>query len=232
MRRYKQGTLDFYCAAYAVVNALARLRCIDMTQARDLLCDFLLTLSGAPALLNAFMRNETDHYWVVRYLMARWCREHPRKIALQQPFSQCLLPDERAVDLLTMAQSNPFFLPEAPLPGSRRTRAQQKAFRAAGENVWNTLESWMGTPEKAVSHTAIFRFHRFMMGREEPIVSHWTTGSYLCGEVLFLHDSSGEENALHSLGKDDLLLEQEWPVVWIVPESVLLLQNFVMQPHP
>ena len=95
MRRYMQGTLDFTCGIYAVVNALSCIYGLELAQAKKIFQETLQTLSGQETIWNSFLSNETDHYWLVRWLLGRWCLSPPWKLDVRQPFADFLLPDSR-----------------------------------------------------------------------------------------------------------------------------------------
>ncbi len=211
MRRYLQGTLDFDCALYALINALSCTRDIALAGARHIYQETMLSLSACPRLWEAYVRNGTDQYWMIRHLASRWCGGGPWHLRIRQPFGDCLLPDPHYADLAALTDV-PLYLPEA-------------APDTGGElqtTVWDTLAAWLGRPARL--RAVIFRFHRFLPGLALPVVSHWTCGARIFGETLVLHDASGEENALHSLEKGGLLTG----MAHIAPESVLLLESYLV----
>ncbi len=218
-RRYLQGTLDFACAIYAVINALAHTRGLDLAGARRMFQETEISLAEVPDLWKSFLRNETDHYWLVRYMLERWCGSAPWKLNVRQPFSDCLLPGKGGMDLAGVT----LFLPEA--ESAQGPASPDKAGKEAA-SVWRTLEEWFddrsgNRPKRA----ALLRFHRFLFHECPPVVSHWTTVRGLTGDVLRLHDASSEANALFSLEKDVLLPENgSRGLIRIVPESVVLLE--------
>ncbi len=78
-RAWHQGQLDFFCAIYAVINALVLTHGINLSACRKLLADTLHTLSGHSFLWQAVLRNETDFYWLVDYMLAAFCQSGPLK---------------------------------------------------------------------------------------------------------------------------------------------------------
>lgn len=74
MKAYHQGQLDFCCAIYAFINALKLVAGLGLADGRRILGETLREISARPALWEPFLSNSTDHYWVVRYLLGRYCR--------------------------------------------------------------------------------------------------------------------------------------------------------------
>jgi hypothetical protein len=219
MRRYLQGTLDFACAIYAVINALACTRGLNLADARKIYGETSLALSGRPALWSAFLRNHTDHYWLVRYMVGRWCVDPPHRLRPVQPFSSCLLPGGKLSEL-TGAD---LYLPEKESPAGPSSLAfADREARA----IWDAAVAWFGRESGAAEkRTAVLRFHRFLPGVAAPVVSHWTTALRLERDALSLHDASSESGALLALEKDVLVPGPgARALVRIVPESLLLLQ--------
>ncbi|MDL2315921.1 hypothetical protein LJC59_02440 [Desulfovibrio sp. OttesenSCG-928-A18] len=270
MRRYMQGTLDYACAVYAVINAVSALHGIELTPARSMFRESQLAFSERPALWRHFLQNDTDHYWVVRYMLRRWClrgdgRAFESKIrtgirfssflrkktaplsppslhfpisGLRQPFADWMqgqtareapvkpdtahaAPDEE-LDQAAM------FLPEEHAPCGPLSRAEA---RGQALEVWRELEDWFAAagPRKA----ALLRFHRFLPGVEQPVVSHWTCVRGLSPwreggrekGVVHLLDASSEQGALHELERDALIVAGSGrALLRIVPESLLLLR--------
>jgi hypothetical protein len=221
MRQYFQGTLDFACGLYAVMNALACIHSLDLARARSLFQEFLGVLPAYPALWRAFLRNETDHYWLIRHSLARWCSTPPLACAAEQPFSVCLLP--RPEDSLDAAR---LYLPEREVP---RGPASPEEARGEARAVWTILRARFDSDSHKngifpVRHAAIFRFHRFLPGVSQPIVSHWTTACRLHDDTLYLHDASAEKEALHTIAAADCAATaSSSPLIRIVPESLIFL---------
>ena len=218
-RRYLQGTLDFACGIYAVVNALACAHGLDLAGARYVFQETLSSLSEEPVLWKSFLRNETDHYWLVRYMLQRWCREQPWELVARQPFSDCLLPGGGEPELAEVEM----FLPEKENDAGP---VQPEKARKEAESVWRTLEEWFqGQNEGKFRRPALLRFHRFLYHDFQPVVSHWTTARTISGGSLLLHDASSERNALLALDKHSLLPENgDRGLIRIVPESLVLLE--------
>lgn len=136
MKAYHQGQLDFCCAIYAFINALKLVAGLGLADGRRILGETLREISARPALWEPFLSNNTDHYWVVRYLLGRYCRTG--RFACRAAF-----------------------LPVAPLDGPGRSELrQQRAHgeRGEGENgslklygvTDHELRVWLGlrTPEE------------------------------------------------------------------------------------
>ena len=220
MRRYLQGTLDFACGIYAVINALSCLRGLDLAGARRVFQETQISLASRPGLWARFSRNETDHYWLVRYMLQRWCLEPPYRLHFFQPFSDCLLPGPQALDLDRASM----FLPEARQPDGPPSFEKT---RSEAEASWKEVCSWfLDEREEKSRKAAILRFHRFIPGVVQPVVSHWTTVRAANTDCLYLHDASAEQGALYTLEHKVLLPDQQRRApVRIVPESILLLQG-------
>jgi hypothetical protein len=216
MRQYFQGTLDFACGLYALINALACIHNLELTRARALFQDLLSDLPARPALWRAFLQNETDHYWLIRHALARWCSAPPLACAAEQPFSSCLLPGPG--DFLDTAQ---VYLPEREAPRGPSSPEKNRAEAAA---VWKALTARLsprtdGHFPLRFRQAAIFRFHRFLPGMSQPVVSHWTAACRLHGDILYLRDASAEQEAVRQIAAADSFP----PLIRIVPESLLFL---------
>ncbi|MDR1125945.1 MAG: hypothetical protein LBM64_07820 [Deltaproteobacteria bacterium] len=130
MKAYHQGQLDFCCAIYAFINALKLVAGFGLADGRRILGETLREISARPALWEPFLDNNTDHYWVVRYLLGRYCRSG--RFACRAAF-----------------------LPQAPLDGAERRELRRQ--REQGEHSLklygatdHELGIWLGlhTPEE------------------------------------------------------------------------------------
>lgn len=222
MRRYLQGTLDYACGIYAVVNALACTHSLELEAARRIFQESLEGLAASPELFKAFCRNETDHYWLVRCLLARAGTRYGFAIELFQPFSDCLLPrseDEAAFDEPALGLHLPE--KEAP-PGPPSLDGARQEVMA----VWQALSFWLDPPGHRQKRAAIFRFHRFLPPVPMPVVSHWTTGRQLRKDLLLLHDASSEKGAIMEIEQKSLMpSSSHHPQLRIVPESLVLISS-------
>ena len=222
MRCYFQGTLDYACGIYAVINALSCTHGLDLAAARRILQDLFESLPEHPALWRAFVRNETDHYWLIRQGLSRWCLGPHWTYRAEQPFSDCLMPGREWAGLEGLAP----YLPEREAP-----RGPVKAAQAGKEAlaVWMALQDWFEHPqgkEGGRRRVAILRFHRFLPGMAQPVVSHWTTVQAMQGGVLMLQDASSEPHAIRSISRADCISASfALSMIRIVPESVLLLER-------
>lgn len=253
MRRYLQGTLDFCCGVYAVLNALSCMYSIDLQTGRKIFQQTLYEFSSFQDVWPRFLRNETDHYWVIRYLLQHRCMGAPYFTGFTQPFSDCLVPGGKSagacggVDgsgvagggaagqagtgkaLFENAEGVPststLYLPETHEPSGPTTA---KLREKEAEAVWDALASRLGKNASCsglYKEVALLRFHRFLPGIPQPLVSHWTTAKAVDSHAVILHDASAEEGALFALDKDMLFSGKMRALVRIVPESVVFLSG-------
>lgn len=218
MRKYLQGTLDFACGIYAVINAAACTHGLDLASARRIFSETCITLAGRPPLWEAVCRNQTDHYWLVRHMLARWCGEAPHALDAHAPFAESTVPSAADRDLEAVS----LWLPEKEAPGGPPSRA---ASEKEAESAHGEICRWL-SGKKPGKRTAVLRFHRFLPAFPEPVVSHWTTARLMAGGDILLHDASSETNALQMLEERALLPPGGGrALVRIVPESIFLLEK-------
>lgn len=216
MRCYLQGTLDFACGVYAVINALSVTHGLDLAGARAIFREVHATLAANPALWADYAANNTDHYWIVQYTLERWCCAPPYRLRAYRPFDDGLWP--KRARLATAARHLPECLPPWGPPSF--AEAQREARR-----TWRACRDWLNG-DASSPRALIMRFHRFVPDVREPIVSHWTTGRCVENDVLHLHDSSQEPRALRALSPDLLFpVDGRRPPARIVPESLLLVEK-------
>lgn len=212
-----QGTLDYYCGIYAVINALACMDKIDLSTSRTVLSETVLDISKNADLFEQFMRNRTNHYWTVAYTLARWTKCGGLKLESRQAFNPQWMPGDStpATEILKT--------PELFKKESEPEDDDEKKVDA----VWKKLKDWLETNNNgSINRTAIIRFHRYLAGIAIPVVSHWSTAYRLTNDVLYLHDASGEPHALHTIKREDLNLDDKGvSPVRIVPESIVLLKS-------
>jgi hypothetical protein len=223
MRRYLQGTLDFACGLYAVINTLARTHNVELAAARRLFADAQEAIAARPGLFRLFARNETDHYWTVSYMLAHARASHFPELEVFQPFSDLLDLTSGSGDILDAAEAAPY-LPEQEGPHGPKDAT---ARRLEAERVWAGLVRWLDTVEaEREKRVAILRFHRFLPGYRYPVVSHWTTALAVSGSTLMLHDASSEKGAVMEIELARLLppVGGEAPMR-IVPESVVCVRR-------
>lgn len=229
MRRYLQGTLDFACGIYAVINGLSITHDIPLTDARLIFQDTHAALAANPALWNRYLKNDTDHYWLVRALLRRIGSAAPYTLDMSQPFGGWLrLDDSRNRQSGTgLFQSPVFFasgrkkngakglaspcvLPEDfALPLSHLYLPEEHepygppslaALQREIDAVWTELASWFQSSLALREKRAvILRFHRFLPAYPQPVVSHWTTAHSLQNGTLLLHDASAEQGSIFEL---------------------------------
>ncbi len=194
MQLYYQGQLDFFCALYAVINALTAMFGLNLAQARGLLASTLEETSRHPDLWRATLENKTDFYWLTSYMLAGCHRGSPWPLFVYRPF----------------APSGPEELPESARDLSaaalRHPEAEKARFADGKEEqaVWSALEAWLPSlPEAPVAgaarRVALLRFHRYVPYMKEPIISHWSVGERFYGGTVHLRDASKEESALRAL---------------------------------
>ena len=216
MRRYLQGTLDFACGIYAVINALSLTHGLDLSGARAIFRETHLDVAARPALWADYSANTTDHYWLVRHTLERWCSTPPYRLAVHCPFGPELWTEKSDLDRADR------YLPERlpPQGPAKSAEAESEALR-----TFEACRDWLAA-RNSPGRALILRFHRFIPGVRTPIVSHWTTGKSMENGVLHLHDASSEPRALMSLSKDLLMpFDGRRAPVRIVPESLLLLEK-------
>jgi hypothetical protein len=223
MRSYLQGTLDFACGIYAVINAVACVRGLRLTEARSIFSATLEAFAARPLLWTAFTRNRTDHYWVIRYMLRRWCLSGPCRLEISRPggFASPISDADAEPDATAayLPECLPPRGPETPdaLPGCLSGAARREA-EAVRDALRDALQN-RATPGRAV----LARFHRFQPGAASPMVSHWTCIGSADAAALYLKDSSTDEEAVHVIRHDDLLPGNGLPSLRIVPESLYLL---------
>lgn len=219
MRRYIQGTLDFACGIYAVINAFSHIHALNLSGARRMFMECQLELSADYRVWKSYLRNETDHYWLVRHLLHRW-GPGGRAIAgaglaVSCPFDGQIAPGEADGDIAAAAM----YLPERHPPAGPPSLDQAEAEALL---VWQTLSRWFEAG--ADGRAALLRFHRFLPMIYEPVVSHWTCVRAMTADVAFLLDASAEDRALHELERRSLMPGSgARALLRIVPESIYLL---------
>lgn len=217
MQRFYQGQLDFFCAIYAVINALTALYAINLSQARSLFATALADIAKHPVLWRATLCNETDFHWLTDYLLLACGKIPSYPVRATRPFADRTEIPESAANL-------------AGIPTQRTTSAAV----TDPDVIWAALEDWLPrtrTQPRAGSarHVAILRFHRYIRYLDQPIVSHWSMMDCHHDGVFQLRDASKEENALYSLDRDESVFAEQFvsgkkPVL-IEPESVYFVER-------
>lgn len=215
MRIFYQGQLDFFCGIYAVLNALQLVHGLTLGRARDLFAGLLTELPRHERVWQTTLRNETDFYWMVEYMLAAAQREFPLRVT--RPFSREPLAATGLPEELDHARLR---LPEAEREGGTDIAA-----------LWRALEAHLpeGPLEGNSGRAVVLRFHRFLAFSDLPVISHWSCGSRVLGDILALRDASKEEGALHSLTKGELALRRSEvgparPVL-LEPRSLFFLER-------
>ncbi len=217
MQRFYQGQLDFFCAAYAVINALTALHGITLTQARALLATALSDISHHPDLWKATLNNDTDFHWLAEYMLL-WCSKGSSyPVSVMRPFAPERDIPESAGDL---ALARPYRDPVPSTPDSVL--------------IWSALEDWLPSTRVqpragSARRAAILRFHRYIRFVPSPVVSHWSVTDCHHEGVFQLRDASKEENALYCIDRDATVfapeLVTEKSPVRVEPESIFFLER-------
>ena len=217
MQRFYQGQLDFFCAAYAVVNALTALYGINLSQARALLASALADISQHQDLWRATLYNETDFHWLTDYMLLACGKAASYPVRVFRPFAAQPEIPESAADL---TRASVYIDPQTAVPDA--------------DAIWAALENWLpatrvrpraGSARRAV----ILRFHRYIRYVPNPIVSHWSVADCHHDGIFQLRDASKEENALYSLDREVCVftpeLVSEKHPVRIEPESLYFIER-------
>ena len=217
MQRYYQGQLDFFCAVYAVINALTALYAISLSQARSLFASVLADVAQHPVLWRATLCNETDFHWLTDYMLLACGKGTSYPVRVYRPFAdRTEIPDSAGVLSSSLVQ--------------RETAAAI----TDPDLIWPALEEWL--PKTRVQpragmarRVAVLRFHRYIRYLDRPIVSHWSMADCHHGGIFQLRDASKEENALYSLDREvsvfaPELVSDKHPVR-IEPESLYFLER-------
>ncbi len=217
MRQYYQGTLDFSCGIYAVINSLALTHGLGLEEARSIHARALAGISSHPDLWQHFLCNNMDHYGVVRHMLHTFCGKGSFLCRVLEPFGS----------YFTQLGEGETTLP-FPLFNTAQFVGDGKCFTAILQkqpDVWQAIYAWF-TGVKSSKRTAILRFHRFMLGTNMPFVSHWTTVKAITNDTIILFDSSLEARALQCIAKTQMHRHgSTQPDVLISPDSLLFLEK-------
>lgn len=224
MNPYHQGQLDFFCAVYAFINAARLLFGIQLGQARDILATALHEISAQPVLWNALLRNQTDHHWVISYMLGRFANagslpmragklpEKPlprlREARSQEIHDWLELSPPKAVNLAALGPEH-MFTPGVEFgyhmpwvdPEKRSKRQWQQ------EDLWWLCQNWLPSrnfldilgPQKKQDRCIILRFHRFLPPHPAPLICHWSTGHNFTKDNLNLFDCTANKEGTHIL---------------------------------
>ena len=217
MQRFCQGQLDFFCAAYAVINVLTALYGTSLSQARAMLASVLSDISHHPALWQATLYNDTDFHWLSDYMLLACSKATSFPLSVHRPFANQAEIPESAHDLAN----------------AKHHRTPLKAVPDTN-TVWSALEEWLphtltqpraGSAQRAV----LLRFHRHLHYTPNPYVSHWSMTDCHYMDSFQLRDASKEENALYSLNRDACVFSLEEitqeKTVRIEPESIYFIKR-------
>lgn len=222
MQRFYQGQLDFFCAIYAVINALTALYGINLTQGRALFASMLSDISLHPGLWRATLANKTDFHWLTAHMLLGCSKGASYPVRVFRPFTIERELPENAADLTLARAYN-----ENPLD-------EQFCFPESAPAIWTELEKWIPTGNEqpragTARRVAILRFHRYMRFVREPVVSHWSVVDRRSGGLFHLRDASMEKNALYSLDKNITVFDPDFVTdtlnVSIEPHSVYFVER-------
>ncbi|SHN54950.1 hypothetical protein [Desulfovibrio litoralis] len=227
LRPFYQGQLDFFCAIYAVLNALKISYEINNQDALFLFKETLKDISKEETYWQATLNNHTDFHWLPLWLLYQSSDRYP--IRVEQPFTvkgiekwafhkknktQKFLSETKDIQTEKLITHLPLFLPEACL--IKKDRSQMLAQK---------IEEWLAS---GMCRSVILRFHRHLPFSDKALVSHWTTGYYMVGNELRLLDASKEKNAIHSIPLDNICTRikdiSKDKLIRIEPESVYLIE--------
>jgi len=217
MQRFYQGQLDFFCAAYAVINALTALYGINLSQARATLASALSDISRHPELWQATLYNDTDFHWLVEYMLFVCSKSVTVPVQVVRPFADCRELSESIVEL---AKAKSYLSFRKPVSDT--------------DAIWDALAEWL--PDTYIQPRAgsarqvvIVRFHRYIRYSSRPIVSHWSVMDCHHAGIFQLRDASKEENALYSLDREVSVFAEEQISekfqVRIEPESLFFIKR-------
>lgn len=222
MQRFYQGQLDFFCAVYAVINALTALYGINLAQGRSLFASMLSDISRYPGLWRATLENRTDFHWLAEHMILACQKGSSYPVRAHRPFALVRDIPESAADL-SLAQS------------FSNVGCADKYYRQGGaETIWGEMEQWLLRTETqpragTLRRVAVLRFHRYIPLVDTPVVSHWSVADWRCNDVIYLRDASKEENAVYSFDKATTAFSRdavsETRAVRIEPESIFFLER-------
>ncbi len=229
LRPYHQGQADFFCALYAVINALVITYGIGLGTARQIFSTTLGKISEHPFLWRSTLNNETDFYWLVEYLLGFSFSSGPLALHTLVPagagFQEKKFGLEhrnlRDVNLYRKPERKPacglnagelwtvlrHWLPEDCDPRhSERVDycyppAERPAANDKGDNG-DKAEAPGCMEESGVPHgqrALLLRFHRYLPFSDQPVISHWSTARAFYGEDLLLFDATADPEAIHRL---------------------------------
>lgn len=219
MKAFHQGQLDYFCAIYAVLNALRICHDIRPRDAGRIMARTLKQLSTAELYWHATLDNSTDFHWLPLWMLGSVSRQFPLRV--RRPFA---LNGEAESWQLPRDQVSPFNRLALNLRQDRADKAVPPALLA------DTIRQWL---DNGMFRSVLLRFHRYLSFKGEPLVSHWSAGLEVRGDTLALLDASKEDNALHDLPLNNFCttttglggLPGRECLIRIEPDSVYLLER-------
>jgi hypothetical protein len=220
MRPYHQGQLDFFCAAYAAINALDYLYGMPLARSRDIFASTLEDLAALPGLWQAVLRNHTDFYWLPPYMLARTRSRYALSLNVVQPFPGRLFRPEDT-------QSDPLEPGCLDLEKADHVRSAYDCQGLERDQVWDLIQAWFS--EKPDGRCMLLRFRRYLPYADDPVVQHWTAADGMRGEELLFRDASRDPGAIFSLHRDSTdisaLKGVRKQLLVLEPPSILLLER-------
>ena len=215
MKAFYQGQLDYFCAVYAVLNALQITHGIRPRDAGRILARTLKQITAADLYWQATLDNSTDFHWLPLWMLRSVSQQFP--LHVQRPFA---LPGEDGTWQFPGDQVTPFNQLSLNLRQDRSVKV------VPSDTVADSIRQWL---DNGMFRSVLLRFHRHLPFKGEPLVSHWSTGWEVRGDTLVLLDASKEENALHNLPLNNMCtaakdLTQEC-VIRIEPDSIYLIER-------
>jgi len=213
LKPYYQGQLDYFCAIYALINALRLTRGLQLHQGRDILGSALLELSARPLLWRSLLQNRTDSYWLVDYLLGRFCRDgalalRVGKLPLRSSSPIGDLSQKGLAQWLELQSPQPVYLEdlrEEDLYRSTVFEGTGTGLPWSGEDLRQLLRLWLpGGLLSSISsglssrRCLLLRFHRFI-APETLLISHWSTGREFQRQGITLFDCTISQKAIHHL---------------------------------
>lgn len=254
MNAYHQGQLDYFCAVYTVINALRLTHGIGLTDSREIFATALKEISAKPELWQALLDNNTDHHWVIRYLLGRFCHKGawPLRVArlpLNLPQAPLKMKnDDELRDWLGFAEPENLDLNQLGgqdlyNPLVEFGRGPEHPVRLDGTRIWNIKNLWQlfqyWLPSKGIfsglgivhkqKRGLLLRFHRYLPHQSTPLISHWSTGKNFNKDTLQLYDCTANKDAIHALPLGESVLYPEFlspdKLLGLEPASVYFLER-------
>lgn len=224
MRPYHQGQLDFFCAAYAVINALDRLFGLPLARARDLFATTVEEISAVPGLWQATLRNHTDFYWLPPYMLARARTLYSLPFTVIRPFPHPALPAKEKGE---HEEEDPLAPRHLDLENAERLHSAYDCKGLERDVLWAELGEWFA--KKPGMRSMLLRFRRYLPYSDDPVVQHWTAAESMRGEELVFRDASRDPGAIFSLYRESTdisaLRGVRKELLVLEPPSILLVER-------